>query len=60
MFEPMSARSLVMFKNGIKDAATDTICLGLTSMKSILSGADKVKLFWVRHEIRSSVNSPCR
>ena len=42
----------------INDAATDTICLGLTSMKSILSGADKVNSFCVRQEIRSSVNSP--
>jgi hypothetical protein len=59
MFEPMSTRfASSCSRNGINEAATETICLGLTSMKSILSGADKVNSFCVRHEIRSSVNSP--
>ena len=59
MFDPISARfASSCSRNGIKDAATDTICFGLTSMKSILSEADKVNSFWVRQEIRSSTNSP--
>ena len=37
MFEPMSARfASSCSRNGISDAATDTICLGDTSMKSTL------------------------
>ena len=59
MFEPMRARfASSCSRNGIKDAATETICFGLTSMKSILSGPDKVNSFCVRQEMRSSTNSP--
>ena len=59
MFEPMRARfASSCSRNGINEAATDTICFGDTSMKSILSGADKVNSFCVRQEMRSSTNSP--
>ena len=47
MFEPMSARfASSCSRNGISDAATDTICFGDTSMYWILSGVDRVNSFW--------------
>jgi hypothetical protein len=59
MFEPMSARfASSCSRNGISEAATDTICFGDTSMKSILSRADNVNSFCVRHETSSSPSSP--
>ena len=40
MFEPINARfASSCSRNGISDAATDTICFGETSMYWILSGA---------------------
>ena len=43
MFEPISARlASSCSRNGISDAATDTICDGATSMYSTRSGDDQL------------------
>ena len=47
MFEPISARfASSCSRNGISEAATDTICFGDTSMYLILSGGISVNSFW--------------
>ena len=59
MFEPISARlASSCSRNGISDAATDTICAGATSMYSILSGAAIVNSLCCRHEMIWSMNLP--
>ena len=59
MFEPISARlASSCSRNGISEAATDTICEGATSMYSILSGADSVNSLRWRQETSSSTNLP--
>jgi len=59
MFEPISALFASSFsKKGIKAAATETSCLGDTSMKSILSFVDNSKLRFFLQAIKSSENEP--
>ena len=59
MFEPISARfASSCSRNGISEAATDTICFGDTSMYWILSGVESMNSFWKRLETSSSLNPP--
>ena len=59
MFEPMRARfASSCSRNGISDAATDTICFGDTSMYSIWSGVAIVNSLRWRQETRSLTNAP--
>ena len=59
MFEPISARLASSFsRNGISAAATDTICLGDTSTKSIVSGRPRMYSPPLRHCTRSDTNLP--
>ena len=54
MLEPMSARLASSFsRNGISAAATDTSCLGETSMNSIVSGRARMKSPFSRQLTRS-------
>ena len=59
MFEPISARLASSFsRNGISDAATETSCLGLTSISVMLSrGAIRNSPAW-RDETSSSTKLP--
>ena len=51
MFEPISARlASSCSRNGISEAATDTICDGATSMYWILSGVDSMNSFLLRQD----------
>ena len=55
MLEPISARLASSFsRNGISAAATDTSCLGETSMKSMVSGRASTKSPFWRQLTRSS------
>ena len=59
MLEPINALLASSFsKNGIKAAATDTNCLGETSIKSILSLDDSSKLRFFLQATNSSTNDP--
>jgi hypothetical protein len=59
MFEPISARfASSCSRNGISDAATETICFGETSMYWIRSGGSSANSFCKRQDTRSSTNSP--
>ncbi len=59
MFEPIRARlASSCSRNGISEAATDTICFGDTSMKSIRSGVESVNSFWCRQDTSSSTSRP--
>ena len=59
MFEPISARLASSFsRNGISDAATDTSCLGLTSISVIWFFGAIRNSPASRDEIRSSVKLP--
>ena len=59
MFDPMSARfASSCSKNGINDAATDTTCLGDTSMKSTFSAAVLVNSLRLRTSTSSVVKRP--
>jgi len=59
MFEPISARLASSFsRNGISAAATDTICLGETSTKSIVSGLPRMYSPPLRHCTSSDTNLP--
>ena len=59
MFEPINARfASSCSRNGISEAATETICFGDTSMNWSLSVVESMNSFWYRLETRSSVNSP--
>ena len=56
MFEPISARLASSFsRNGTSAAATDTSCLGDTSMNSTWSGVVMTKLPPLRQDTSSSV-----
>ena len=56
MFEPISARLASSFsRNGTSAAATDTSCLGDTSMNSTWSGVVITKLPPLRQDTSSSV-----
>ncbi len=57
MFEPISARLASSFsRNGISAAATETSCLGLTSMRSTRSGPTTMTSPARRQTTRSSVS----
>ena len=59
ILEPIKALFASSFsKNGIKDAATETSCLGETSIKSIFSLEDSSKFKFFRHATSSSTNEP--
>src|SRR5208283_2290506 len=59
MFEPIKARLASSFsRNGISEAATDTTCLGETSMKVIWSRAISIGSPLIRPGTRSSITSP--
>src|SRR3546814_4838448 len=59
MLEPISARLASSFsRKGISAAATDTSCLGETSMKSMESFIAMMYSPPLRQEIRSSTNLP--
>ena len=59
MFEPINARfASSCSRNGISDAATDTICAGATSMYWILSGDDSMNSLRLRHDTSSSASFP--
>ena len=59
MFEPIRARfASSCSRNGISEAATETICEGATSMYSILSGPESVNSLRWRHDTSSSTNLP--
>ena len=59
MFEPISARfASSCSRNGISEAATDTICDGATSMYWMRSGVDSVNSLWCRQDTSSSTNLP--
>ena len=59
MFEPISARFASSFsRNGIKLAATDTNCFGLTSMYSTSSRCFRTKLPACRASTKSSTMRP--
>ena len=59
MFEPISARLASSFsRNGISAAATETICLGETSTKSIVSGRARMYSPPLRHCTSSDANLP--
>ena len=59
MLEPISARLASSFsRNGISAAATDTTCLGLTSMKSTVSRPCRVTSPLMRTCTSSSVSVP--
>ena len=61
MFEPISARLASSFsRNGISAAATETSCLGDTSMKSTLSGGTMSTSPPWRQTTRSSVKLAVR
>ena len=56
MFEPIKARLASSFsRNGTKAAATDTSCLGETSMNCTWSGVVMTKFPPLRQETSSSV-----
>ena len=57
MLEPIRALfASSCSKNGIKEAAIETICFGETSIYSIDSGGIKVNSFWYLAEINSSIS----
>ena len=59
MFDPMSARfASSCSRNGMSAAATETICLGDTSMYSTRSGGVRVNSLRCRQVTRSSMNRP--
>ena len=59
MFEPIRARfASSCSRNGMSEAATDTICIGDTSMYSTSAGPFSVNSFSNRQEIRSSLRRP--
>jgi hypothetical protein len=59
MFEPISARlASSCSRNGISEAATETVCFGETSMKSMRSRGSSVNSFWCLTDTSSSTNSP--
>jgi hypothetical protein len=59
MFEPIKARlASSCSRNGISDAATDTICAGATSMNWTLSAVESMNSFLQRHETSSSLSLP--
>ena len=59
MFEPINARfASSCSRNGISDAATDTICAGATSMYSTLSAVDSMNSFLLRQDTSSSFSLP--
>jgi hypothetical protein len=59
MFEPISARlASSCSRNGISEAATETICFGETSMYWTSSGAFIVNSFMCRQDTRASVSLP--
>ncbi len=59
MLEPISARLASSFsRNGISAAATETTCLGLTSIRSTVSLASRVGSPLIRPGTRSSAISP--
>ena len=59
MFEPISARLASSFsRNGMRAAATETICLGDTSSKSTISGGTISKSPLTRQLMRSSSMTP--
>ena len=59
MLEPINALFASSFsKNGIRAAATDTSCLGETSIKSMLSLDDNSKLRFFLQATNSSIKEP--
>ena len=59
IFEPIRALlASSCSKKGITDDATDTICIGDTSIYSIFSGGDIINSFKCLQEIKSSLNLP--
>ena len=59
MFEPISARlASSCSRNGISEAATETICDGATSMYSTRSGATSCVSPLIRTDTRSPVSLP--
>src|SRR6188472_4090117 len=59
MLEPISARlASSCSRNGMSEAATDTIWDGATSMYSILSEVERVNSLRWRHDTSSSTNLP--
>jgi hypothetical protein len=59
MFEPMRARLASSFsRNGINDVATETSCLGETSIYSTFSGGETMKSPLRRQLTRDSVKLP--
>ena len=60
MLEPINARlASSCSRNGISAAETETICLGDTSMYSILPGVSNRNCWLRRTEMRDSVKWPC-
>ncbi len=59
MLEPIKARLASSFsKNGISEAATETNCLGETSIKLMASAGFNINSPALRDEIKSSVKRP--
>ena len=59
ILDPIKALFASSFsKNGINDAATDTNCLGETSIYSMESGLDKIKLSSFLQDTNSSKKRP--
>ncbi|MNC94261.1 hypothetical protein D3C83_110720 [compost metagenome] len=59
MLEPISARlASSCSRNGISEAATDTIWLGATSMYSTLSGVESMNSFLLRQDTSGSTSLP--
>ena len=59
IFEPINARlASSCSRNGIKDAATDDICLESISIKVTSSEPTNTNSFLFRHEIKLSINIP--
>ena len=59
MFDPINARLASSFsRNGISEAATETSCLGDTSIRVMFSRGDSMKSPALRVDTRSFLNVP--